>query len=214
MNAMIIGAAVSALLPTAAMAQGAADLEKARAVLTAPPMEETRLTPESVEMLKQELLFQRASQTYLWALPLINTLGMKVGSEEKFGAGYNVLPIWKQRLDAKTLVTTPNSDVIYAMSYVDLGKDGPFVFDPRRGCRASSSTSGSGPSRARSSAARTTWATSASSAPTGKGGKFLLIPPGYQVRSPRVFSLSVADQQRVHLPPGFLSGRQPTSEPA
>ena len=29
--------------------------------------------------------------TYLWALPLINTLGMKVGSEKQFGAGYNVL---------------------------------------------------------------------------------------------------------------------------
>ena len=35
-------------------------------------------------------------------MPLINMLGMKVGSEEKFGAGYNVLPIWKKRLDAKT----------------------------------------------------------------------------------------------------------------
>ena len=27
-----------------------------------------------------------------------------------------MLPIWKKRLDARTLVTTPNSDVIYAMS--------------------------------------------------------------------------------------------------
>jgi hypothetical protein len=70
-----------------------------------------------------------ATQIYLWALPLINTLGMKYGSEKVFGAGYNVLPIWKERLDTKTLVTTPNSDVIYAMSYVDLGKDGPIVFE-------------------------------------------------------------------------------------
>jgi hypothetical protein len=38
------------------------------------------------------------------------------------------LPVWKKRLDAKTLVTTPNSDVIYAMSYLDLGKDRPIVF--------------------------------------------------------------------------------------
>jgi hypothetical protein len=75
------------------------------------------------------LLFQRGTQTYLWALPLINTLGMKNGSEKVFGAGYNVLPIWKKRLDAKTLVTTPNSDVIYAMSYVDLGTEGPLVFE-------------------------------------------------------------------------------------
>jgi hypothetical protein len=82
------------------------------------PFVEGRPTKETAQMLRDELLFQRAMQTYLWAMPLINTLGMQVGSESTFGAGYNVLPIWKQRLDAKTLVTTPNSDVLYAMSYV------------------------------------------------------------------------------------------------
>ena len=85
------------------------------------PFAEGRPTKEAAQTLRDELLFQRATQTYLWALPLINTLGMKVGSEKAFGAGYNILPVWKKRLDAKTLVTTPNSDVIYAMSYVDLG---------------------------------------------------------------------------------------------
>jgi hypothetical protein len=93
------------------------------------PMVENRPTPETAKLLKDELLFQRATQIYLWALPLINTLGMKVGSEKTFGAGYNVLPVWKKRLDAKTLVTTPNSDVIYAMSYLDVGRDGPMVFE-------------------------------------------------------------------------------------
>jgi len=71
------------------------------------PFTENRPTPETTKILSDELLFQRATQTYLWALPLINTLGMKVGSEKAFGAGYNVLPVWKKRLDAKTLVTTP-----------------------------------------------------------------------------------------------------------
>ena len=93
------------------------------------PFNENRPTEQTAQTLRDELLFQRATQTYLWALPLINTLGMQVGSEKAFGAGYNVLPIWKKRLDAKTLVTTPNSDVLYAMSYVDLGKDGPMVMD-------------------------------------------------------------------------------------
>jgi len=78
------------------------------------PMNENRPTPETSKLLRDELLFQRATQTYLWALPLINTLGMKTGSEKTFGAGYNVLPVWKKRLDAETLVTTPNSDVIWA----------------------------------------------------------------------------------------------------
>jgi hypothetical protein len=46
-------------------------------------------------------------------------------------------------------VTTPNSDVIYAMTYLDVGKDGPLVFEAPPHCRASSSISGSARSRAR-----------------------------------------------------------------
>ena len=140
-------------------------------------MAENRPTPDTAKLLREELLFQRATQAYLWALPLINTLGMKFGSEAVFGAGYNVLPIWKKRLDAKTLVTTPNSDVIYAMSYADLGKDGPLVFEappqlqgilldfwqrpiPVDGGKFFGDVGLPGPD-------------------AGKGGRFLLLPPGY-----------------------------------
>lgn len=142
------------------------------------PFSENRPTRETAQTLSDELLFQRATQIYLWALPLINTLGMKVGSEKAFGAGYNVLPIWKKRLDPKTLVTTPNSDVIYAMNYVDLGKDGPLVFEappqlqgilldfwqrpiPVDGGKFFGDVGLPGPDG-------------------GKGGKFLLLPPGYK----------------------------------
>jgi len=142
------------------------------------PFEENRPTKETAQTLRDELLFQRATQTYLWALPLINTLGMQVGSEKTFGAGYNVLPIWKKRLDAKTLVTTPNSDVLYAMSYVDLGKDGPLVMEappmlqgilldywqrpiPVDGGKFFGDVGLAGPD-------------------AGRGGKFLLLPPDYK----------------------------------
>lgn len=79
--------------------------------------------------LTDELLFERGVQSYPWALPAVNMWAMKQGSEARFGGGYNVLPVWKERLSARALVTTPNSDVIYAMGYVDLGKDGPLVID-------------------------------------------------------------------------------------
>jgi hypothetical protein len=142
------------------------------------PFAHNRPTAETAQTLKDAMLFQRATQTYLWALPLINTLGMKVGSEKQFGAGYNVLPIWKKRLDAKTQVTTPNSDVIYAMSYVDVGRDGPLVFEappmlqgilldfwqhpiPVDGGKFFGDVGLPGPDG-------------------GKGGKFLILPPGYK----------------------------------
>ncbi len=93
------------------------------------PFPENYPTTYSSQVLLDELTFQRAVQVYLWALPAMNMYGMKEGSEKIFGKGYNVLPVFKQRLNAKTLVTTPNSDVIYAMGYLDLKEDGPLVIE-------------------------------------------------------------------------------------
>ncbi len=88
---------------------------------------------ESAAPLKKEMLFQIASQGYIWSLPAINMWAMKEGSEKVFGAGYNVLPYWPNRLQAKTQVTTPNSDVIYAMSYLDLKQYDPLVVEVPKG---------------------------------------------------------------------------------
>lgn len=84
-------------------------------------------TAETTKTLTDELKFQRATQAYLWSLPAINMWAMKEGSEKKFGAGYNILPVWTKRIDARTKVTTPNSDLVYAMGYLDLKKYGPLV---------------------------------------------------------------------------------------
>jgi hypothetical protein len=144
------------------------------------PMVENRPTPETSKLLKNELLFQRATQIYLWALPLINTLGMKVGSEKTFGSGYNVLPVWKKRLDAKTLVTTPNSDVIYAMSYIDVGKDGPMVFEAPPGLQGILLDFWQRPIPGPTIDGNAFLGDVGFFGPDGgKGGKFLIVPPGY-----------------------------------
>ena len=143
-------------------------------------MFENRPTPQTAKLLKDELLFQRATQTYLWALPLINTLGMKVGSEKQFGAGYNVLPVWKKRLDAKTLVTTPNSDVIYAMSYADLGKDGPIVFEAPPNLQGILLDFWQRPIPGPMIDGHAFFGDVGLPGPDGgQGGKFLILPPGY-----------------------------------
>jgi hypothetical protein len=142
------------------------------------PFTENRPTKETAQTLQDELLYQRATQAYLWALPLINTLGMKVGSEKTFGSGYNVLPIWKKRLDAKTLVTTPNSDVIYAMSYVDLGKDGPLVMEAPPMLQGILLDFWQHPIQV--DGGKFCGDVGLAGPDGGKGGKFLLLPPAYQ----------------------------------
>ncbi|MFN4895290.1 MAG: DUF1254 domain-containing protein [Pseudomonadota bacterium] len=194
--ALVITAIACAIIASEAKAQTSRFDELANASFT-----ENRPGNEVAQILRDELLFQRATQTYLWALPLINTLGMKTGSESTFGAGYNVLPIWKKRLDAKTLVTTPNSDVIYAMSYVDLGKDGPLVFEappmlqgilldfwqrpiPVDGGKFQGDVGLTGPD-------------------AGKGGKFLILPPGYAGDVPQGYFVYRSGTNNVFI---FLRG--------
>jgi hypothetical protein len=170
-----------ALVCTAGLANAQAQTSRFDDLANA-PFKENRPTKQTTQILQDELLFQRATQAYLWALPLINTLGMQVGSERVFGKGYNVLPIFKNRLDAKTLITTPNSDVIYALSYLDLSKDGPLVFEappglqgilldfwqrpiPVDGGKFAGDVGLPGPD-------------------AGKGGKMLILPPGYKGEVP------------------------------
>jgi len=73
------------------------------------------------------LFEQRAIEAYMLTLPALNVIGMRDGSEATFGKGYYVLPIWKDRMNAKTLVPTPNCDVIYSMNYMNLKETGPLV---------------------------------------------------------------------------------------
>ena len=82
---------------------------------------------KEAQQLRDELYYSMAIQAYMTMLPALNTIGMRDGSEKALGAGYNILPMWKDRMDAKTWVPTPNADIMYAMSYLDLKETGPLV---------------------------------------------------------------------------------------
>lgn len=127
------------------------------------------LDAKEAESLVDELYYQRAVYAYMTMLPALNVIGMRDGSEKAFGGGYNVLPIWKQRMDARTIVPTPNADVIYSMSYLDLKKSGPLVVKAPANVigmftdffqRTITDVGAIGPDRAR-------------------GGLYLLLPPDY-----------------------------------
>jgi hypothetical protein len=101
-------------------------------------------------------------------------IGMRDGSEQRFGAGYHVLPIWKDRMDSRTWVPTPNADVIYSMNYLDLRKTGPLVVNAPANVigmftdffqRTITDVGALGPDRAR-------------------GGLYLLLPPDYDGHVP------------------------------
>ncbi|MBT0995554.1 DUF1254 domain-containing protein [Cellulomonas sp. DKR-3] len=86
-------------------------------------------TPETRRTLDEELYFQRATQAYLWALPAVNMYAMKVGLGKVSGTGYNVMSVADKRLKPRTVITTPNSDVIYGLTFADLSQTGPLVIE-------------------------------------------------------------------------------------
>jgi hypothetical protein len=125
---------------------------------------------KTVDQLNREHLYQRAVQAYMIALPVLNQIGIRDGSEKKFGKGYNVLPIWKDRMNAKTLVPTPNCDVIYSMSYFDLKETGPLVvYAPARVIGMFNDFF-----------QHTLTDVGAAGPDGGRGGLYLLLPPGYR----------------------------------
>jgi hypothetical protein len=152
---------------------------QAQAVETAPPLVKqinngNWPSAKEAQQLRDELFYQRAIHAYMNMLPALNTIGMRDGSEAAFGKGYNVLPIWKDRMDSRTWVPTPNADVIYSMSYLNLKETGPLVVAAPPGIigmftdffqRTITDVGAIGPDRAR-------------------GGLYLLLPPDYQGHVP------------------------------
>ena len=146
---------------------------------TAPPLlrqinDGNWLAHEEAESLRAELFYQRAIHAYMTMLPALNVIGMRDGSEAQFGSGYHVLPIWKDRMDSRTWVPTPNADVIYSMNYLDLKQTGPLVINAPANVigmftdffqRTITDVGAIGPDRAR-------------------GGLYLLLPPGYDGHVP------------------------------
>jgi hypothetical protein len=119
----------------------------------------------------------------------LNMIGLRDGSEASFGKGYNVLPIWKDRMNARALVPTPNCDVIYAMGYLDLKETGPIVVYAPPGVigmftdflqHALTDVGAAGPDR-------------------GRGGLYLLLPPGYRGHVPGGYFAFESSTQNVFL---------------
>jgi hypothetical protein len=150
------------------------------------PFKEGYVAKENVPVLMDELFFQRAVQTYLWALPSLNMYGMKEGSEKTFGKGYNILPVFKKRLNAKTLITTPNSDVIYALGYLDLKEDGPMVIEVPPGLQGIIDDFRQRPIPSEGEIEGRKWSGDVGlpGPDKGKGGNYLILPPDYKGEVP------------------------------
>jgi len=132
-------------------------------------------TEETTRKVFDEMDYQRAVQAYLWAYPVVSFESIRLTTKEA-GIDLNDLGIADNFADPKAVWLTANDTTIYALSNIDLGKDGPVVVEIPPGAIAGMIDD--------------FWQKSISDVglpgPDGaKGGKFLLLPPGYKGEVPQ-----------------------------
>ena len=164
---------------------GAFIIRSAHAQPTTPDSVKTRLgdlkfekgfpTEETKRKVFDEIDYQRAVQAYLWAYPAVSFESIRIGTERDLAAGLNDLIIADKFADAKGLWLTANDTTVYACANIDLGKSGPVVVAVPPGLIVGLIDD--------------FWQRSISDVglpgPDGdKGGKFLLLPPGYKGEMP------------------------------
>jgi hypothetical protein len=83
------------------------------------------LTPESSQLLSDELFFQRAVQVYHLALPAVGGAGIFY-EQDKVGATAGDILYWSDFMNSDIELLTGNTSVLYYMTLQDLS-DGPII---------------------------------------------------------------------------------------
>lgn len=139
-------------------------------------------TRVSAENLRDELEFQRATQAYIWALPVANMRAMQKEHARLMdgNTAYNKIAIYENRVKSHTLITTPNSDVIYGLAWLDMKDTGPLVMEVPSALQALIDDMYHDPLVGPKKKDGTEFLGDVGKAgpDKGKGGKFLILPPG------------------------------------
>jgi hypothetical protein len=84
-------------------------------------------TKATSEKLYDEMDFQRATQAYMWAFPLVSSASIRRGLFDDRGASYYDILVYQKFLDTKSIWFTGNNTTIYGAALFDMAKDGPVV---------------------------------------------------------------------------------------
>lgn len=131
----------------------------------------------SAEDLARRTIERRAVEAVIWGMPAVNTDLMLQEMLSKTRAKVNEIVYWSRPVNWKNQTLTPNPDSIYFMSFWNV-KDGPVVIDvpPAEGGSIAGNIV-------------TVWQmpledAGPEGADKGKGGKYLILPPGYNDNVP------------------------------
>jgi len=97
-------------------------------------------TDETVTKLYDEMDFQRATQAYLWSIPLIGFVHWQLHQADELGSK-NGQFVYAETYDEKVCCLTLNVTTPYVWSFVDLQESGPYVIEVPPGGQVRGATS-------------------------------------------------------------------------
>ena len=130
---------------------------------------ETYLTRESISKLNNQLELQRAIEVYQWSLPL-TTFAMWYNAHYEIYEADDLDFVEYKSFNEKLGIVTGNSTTPYVVSWADISKTGPIVIDYPAGPSAGGILS---------FFQLSIGDLGFIGQDKGKGGKYLIIPPGY-----------------------------------
>jgi hypothetical protein len=133
-------------------------------------------TTETTQKLYDNLDFFRGTEVFLNFIPAASIEAFRLGHGTIGATKSNQVVIYDQLLDANPLLLTGNTDTVYCIGFLDLQADGPTVVEV---------PPGSGPGTVNDAFFRFVVDMGAPGPDRGKGGKYLIVPPGYKGDLPK-----------------------------
>src|SRR5580698_138919 len=144
---------------------------------------------DSVAELYDEMDLQQATQAYLWALPIVSFAQWQDAHEKVFGARSGDLVLY-QTYEDKLGILTANATTPYIIAFIDLSKTGPMVLEMPPGNIAG----GLGDFWQREMGVMGEMGPD-----KGKGGKYLIVPPGQEAPAAKGYYLIRATTMNVFI---------------
>ena len=133
-------------------------------------------TKETATLVYDNLDFLRAVEVFINFLPAASLEAINVGSGEMGATAPNKVIVYDKLMDSNSLFLTGNTDTVYAFAMLNLEKDGPTVVEI---------PPGTGPGTVDDAFFRFVVDMGRPGPDKGKGGKYLIVPPGYQKKVPK-----------------------------
>ena len=128
-------------------------------------------TKKTAALLYDNLDFLRGVETFLNGIPATSVEGIRLGMVRLGLKNSNQALIFDELMDSTPLFLTGNTSTVYCSVILDLKKDGPTVVEV---------PPGSGPGTVNDAYFRFVIDMGPPGPDRGKGGKYLILPPGYE----------------------------------